>query len=122
MTGIGFFSQHGGEILQATLEHVWLVGRNDASGDWHRRSARNCGGAAAVAFQADSGRRQHRRNNSEPRATWFFASCALARRPRPTVSPSPRSRSTRYSPSFGTLLPESLEWTPPSARLRAAWA
>jgi osmoprotectant transport system permease protein len=26
MTGIGFFSQHGGEILQATLEHVWLVG------------------------------------------------------------------------------------------------
>jgi osmoprotectant transport system permease protein len=26
MTGIGFFSQHSGEILQATLEHVWLVG------------------------------------------------------------------------------------------------
>ena len=26
MNGLGFFSQHGGEILQATLEHVWLVG------------------------------------------------------------------------------------------------
>jgi osmoprotectant transport system permease protein len=26
MTGISFFSQHGGEILQATAEHVWLVG------------------------------------------------------------------------------------------------
>ena len=26
MNGMGFFSQHGGEILQATLEHVWLVG------------------------------------------------------------------------------------------------
>lgn len=25
MNGLGFFSQHGGEILQATLEHVWLV-------------------------------------------------------------------------------------------------
>ncbi|HXA78756.1 MAG TPA: ABC transporter permease [Candidatus Acidoferrales bacterium] len=26
MNGMGFFSQHAGEILQATLEHVWLVG------------------------------------------------------------------------------------------------
>ena len=26
MSGMGFFSQHAGEILQATLEHVWLVG------------------------------------------------------------------------------------------------
>jgi len=26
MNGLGFFSQHSGEILQATLEHVWLVG------------------------------------------------------------------------------------------------
>jgi len=26
MNGLGFFSQHAGEILQATLEHVWLVG------------------------------------------------------------------------------------------------
>src|SRR5271155_5160361 len=26
MNGLGFFSQHGSEILQATLEHVWLVG------------------------------------------------------------------------------------------------
>jgi osmoprotectant transport system permease protein len=26
MNGIGFLSQHGGEILQATLEHIWLVG------------------------------------------------------------------------------------------------
>src|SRR5271169_5128249 len=25
MNGLGYFSQHGGEILQATLEHVWLV-------------------------------------------------------------------------------------------------
>jgi osmoprotectant transport system permease protein len=25
MNGLGFFSQHGGEILQGTLEHVWLV-------------------------------------------------------------------------------------------------
>jgi len=25
MNGLGFFSQHGGEILQATLEHIWLV-------------------------------------------------------------------------------------------------
>ena len=26
MNGMGFFSQHAGEILQATLEHVWLGG------------------------------------------------------------------------------------------------
>ncbi len=26
MNGLGFYSQHAGEILQATLEHVWLVG------------------------------------------------------------------------------------------------
>jgi osmoprotectant transport system permease protein len=26
MNGMGFFSQHAGEILQATIEHVWLVG------------------------------------------------------------------------------------------------
>ncbi|MDR3721161.1 MAG: ABC transporter permease [Candidatus Acidoferrales bacterium] len=26
MNEVGFFSQHAGEILQATLEHVWLVG------------------------------------------------------------------------------------------------
>lgn len=26
MNALAFFSQHGGEILQATLEHVWLVG------------------------------------------------------------------------------------------------
>jgi osmoprotectant transport system permease protein len=26
MTGPEFFSQHGSEILQATLEHIWLVG------------------------------------------------------------------------------------------------
>jgi len=26
MNVLSFFSQHGGEILQATLEHVWLVG------------------------------------------------------------------------------------------------
>jgi osmoprotectant transport system permease protein len=26
MNVLGFFSQHGSEILQATLEHVWLVG------------------------------------------------------------------------------------------------
>lgn len=26
MNGLGFFSQHAGEILQATLEHIWLVG------------------------------------------------------------------------------------------------
>jgi osmoprotectant transport system permease protein len=26
MNGLGFFSQHGSEILQATLEHIWLVG------------------------------------------------------------------------------------------------
>jgi osmoprotectant transport system permease protein len=26
MNGMGFFSQHAGEILQATFEHVWLVG------------------------------------------------------------------------------------------------
>jgi osmoprotectant transport system permease protein len=26
MNALGFFSQHAGEILQATLEHVWLVG------------------------------------------------------------------------------------------------
>ncbi len=25
MNAVGFFSQHAGEILQATLEHVWLV-------------------------------------------------------------------------------------------------
>ena len=26
MNGMGFFSQHGSEILQGTLEHIWLVG------------------------------------------------------------------------------------------------
>ena len=86
MNLIDFFIRHQREILQATLEHIWLVGIVDAAGRSHRRSARNYRHAPSLAFETDSRRSEHRRNDSKSRALWISASGAVARRSRWTGS------------------------------------
>ena len=82
MNLLEFFVRHHREILQSTVEHVWLVGIAMLIASCRGNSAGRAGCASSVAFDADSGRRQHRRNHSEPRAVRVFAADSLARRPR----------------------------------------
>ena len=74
MNGMGFFSQHAGRNPAGDARAHLAGRRDDAAGHRDRRAARNSGGAAAMAFEANPRRREHRGNDSEPRAAWFLAS------------------------------------------------
>ena len=77
MNLLEYFARHHREILQATLEHVWLVGIA-------MLLAVAVGvplGVLVAAIETDFGRSEYRGDHSEPGAFWIFTAGAVVGRP-----------------------------------------
>ena len=88
MNLLRFFAENRQQILELTLEHLWLVGISTLLAVVVGHTAGNHERSLARMEQAGAGDRKHYSDHSEPRALWFFASGAVAGRSRRSIGDS----------------------------------